>query len=398
MGHPTDIFLSPPDPHYRCAVCLDVFDDPVALAGCGHAFCRACLDASLRASGPTCPECRADVDVDADGGRVGRGRGNVARPVRAVRGAIGNLVVRCGNCLDENGEWIGRGSRGAAADAAGADADNASVDVRDASDDEGTPPSPRCCDWTGPLSRWPLHASQHCPIALVTCPVDGCRHKCPRSAMKAHVGSPACVDSAVASRVASQVAARMEEASRDFEERRRTEGGEARRREARLEAEKAALEGRVRAAVRKEKDRRLALQCQVLELQGANRALKREAKDLRKALEELRVAASTTMVQRDGATAVGAGIGSDSTSASHGAGGQRSMGRKRDWQAAVAQAAAAQALPGDPLDAAIEESESRRKKKRRKKKKKKRQHREGPERAHAVSTDPTDGGAVVSPG
>ncbi|XP_048345068.1 E3 ubiquitin-protein ligase TRIM7-like [Sphaerodactylus townsendi] len=44
-----------------CSVCLDFFRDPVTIAGCGHAFCRACLTHSwgdLQGAEASCPLCR----------------------------------------------------------------------------------------------------------------------------------------------------------------------------------------------------------------------------------------------------------------------------------------------------------------------------------------------------
>ncbi|XP_015270906.1 PREDICTED: tripartite motif-containing protein 7-like [Gekko japonicus] len=44
-----------------CSICLEFFRDPVAIAECGHSFCRACLTRSWGESGiaePSCPQCR----------------------------------------------------------------------------------------------------------------------------------------------------------------------------------------------------------------------------------------------------------------------------------------------------------------------------------------------------
>ncbi|KAM6233289.1 E3 ubiquitin-protein ligase TRIM11-like [Porphyrio hochstetteri] len=43
-----------------CAVCLDFFQDPVMLLGCGHNFCRGCIErVSSDAEGAgSCPQCR----------------------------------------------------------------------------------------------------------------------------------------------------------------------------------------------------------------------------------------------------------------------------------------------------------------------------------------------------
>ncbi|XP_015266125.1 PREDICTED: tripartite motif-containing protein 7-like [Gekko japonicus] len=44
-----------------CSICLEFFRDPVAIAECGHSFCRACLTRSWGEVGtaePSCPQCR----------------------------------------------------------------------------------------------------------------------------------------------------------------------------------------------------------------------------------------------------------------------------------------------------------------------------------------------------
>ncbi|KAL7518521.1 hypothetical protein ACHAWX_003341 [Stephanocyclus meneghinianus] len=162
MGHPTSIFLTPPDPNLKCAICLDIFSDPVSLLHCGHTFCHDCLSSSMEASPTTtcCPECRAHIN-----------KKNKAHRVRVIESTIGNAMVRCRNAY---------------------------------LDDECHPHEycPQECSWTGPLSQWPLHASRDCPVEVIQCPILGCCHKCTRGQMSSHLGSKACIESAVESRIA----------------------------------------------------------------------------------------------------------------------------------------------------------------------------------------------------
>ena len=47
--------------NYTCLMCLGIFRDPVALAPCGHVYCRTCLDSTRHASRESgagwCQEC-----------------------------------------------------------------------------------------------------------------------------------------------------------------------------------------------------------------------------------------------------------------------------------------------------------------------------------------------------
>ena len=47
---------------FECPVCLDIFNDPVILNGCGHSLCKPCLE-KLQNSGQwhklVCPQCQA---------------------------------------------------------------------------------------------------------------------------------------------------------------------------------------------------------------------------------------------------------------------------------------------------------------------------------------------------
>jgi hypothetical protein len=48
---------------YTCLICQNIFKNPVKLTGCGHIFCKDCIDSYSigqgNTSSPTCPLCRA---------------------------------------------------------------------------------------------------------------------------------------------------------------------------------------------------------------------------------------------------------------------------------------------------------------------------------------------------
>uniref|UniRef100_A0A8C7F4J2 Uncharacterized protein n=1 Tax=Oncorhynchus kisutch TaxID=8019 RepID=A0A8C7F4J2_ONCKI len=47
--------------HLCCAICTEIFNDPVSLS-CQHTFCKRCFEKSLEAGlRPRCPECRAPI-------------------------------------------------------------------------------------------------------------------------------------------------------------------------------------------------------------------------------------------------------------------------------------------------------------------------------------------------
>uniref|UniRef100_A0A8C7CXT1 RING-type domain-containing protein n=1 Tax=Oncorhynchus kisutch TaxID=8019 RepID=A0A8C7CXT1_ONCKI len=47
--------------HLCCAICTEIFNDPVSLS-CQHTFCKRCFEKSLEARlRPRCPECRAPI-------------------------------------------------------------------------------------------------------------------------------------------------------------------------------------------------------------------------------------------------------------------------------------------------------------------------------------------------
>uniref|UniRef100_W5LX68 RING-type domain-containing protein n=1 Tax=Lepisosteus oculatus TaxID=7918 RepID=W5LX68_LEPOC len=54
---------SNPEENVMCAVCLDIFTDPVTLQSCYHSFCRECMESHRAATipDPLCPVCRTPI-------------------------------------------------------------------------------------------------------------------------------------------------------------------------------------------------------------------------------------------------------------------------------------------------------------------------------------------------
>ncbi len=50
----------------NCRICLDKYEDPKLLP-CFHVYCMGCLAGLTRRAKPTCPECRQEISVPADG-------------------------------------------------------------------------------------------------------------------------------------------------------------------------------------------------------------------------------------------------------------------------------------------------------------------------------------------
>ena len=148
MGHPVDIFLSPPSDGCICAICLDVFKDAVSIKECGHSFCNDCA-ASLLAR-KECSTCR----VEATG----------VNPNFSVRDMIGSMQVKCFN-QDEDVNKRARGNNG-----------------------EVLAAVPEACTWTGPFDDLKVH-NDDCQFKVATCPVEGCGHKCCQRDMNNHLTS-----------------------------------------------------------------------------------------------------------------------------------------------------------------------------------------------------------------
>lgn len=50
------------DDAFICSICLEVYHKPVT-TGCGHTFCKACIQSCAQSDTPQCPVCRAPVST-----------------------------------------------------------------------------------------------------------------------------------------------------------------------------------------------------------------------------------------------------------------------------------------------------------------------------------------------
>jgi hypothetical protein len=137
MGHPVDIFATPPPDSYICAICHDILKDPVSFK-CGHTYCDGCARACL--SSGTCPNCRTAV--------------NDIIPSYILREVIGSMYVNCPNGnICNNGESVASGD---------------------------------CCNWSGKCQDLQTH-DKTCEFKVITCTVNGCDHECRRKDMTKHL-------------------------------------------------------------------------------------------------------------------------------------------------------------------------------------------------------------------
>eukprot|EP00956_Cyclotella_meneghiniana_P029093 scaffold69416_cov19-Cyclotella_meneghiniana.AAC.1 len=146
MGHPVEIFTSPPPDSCICAICHDVLKDAVGI-NCGHSFCEECAKACLLTK--SCPNCRAAFTSYA--------------PNYTTREFIGSMPVRCHHGQDELNE-SNKTTRG----------------------NDGEAVSNDRCTWTGKCED--LHSHENtCQFKIVTCSIDGCDHTCRRKDMLNHL-------------------------------------------------------------------------------------------------------------------------------------------------------------------------------------------------------------------
>jgi len=149
MGHPTDIFLSPPPDSSTCAICHDVLQDAVSMKECGHTFCDGCAKTCLHTT-KSCPNCRVEVTG--------------CNPNFFARESIGAMQVKCPHGKhddDEEGAKRRRGNDGEALPSEG-------------------------CTWTGSCEDFENH-DKACEFKIITCELDGCDHKCRRKDMDNHL-------------------------------------------------------------------------------------------------------------------------------------------------------------------------------------------------------------------
>jgi len=150
MGHPTDIFLSPPPDSSTCAICHDVLQDAVSMKECGHTFCDGCAKTCLQTNTKSCPNCRVKVT-----GCI---------PNFFARESIGAMQVKCPHGRNDNDEEESKRRRGNDGDALPA---------------EG-------CTWTGRCEDFHNH-DKACEFKIITCDLDGCDHECRRKDMDSHL-------------------------------------------------------------------------------------------------------------------------------------------------------------------------------------------------------------------
>ncbi|XP_063148847.1 zinc finger protein RFP-like [Candoia aspera] len=77
-----------------CSICLELFQDPVLVPGCGHNFCWSCLARSWGAAEASCPQCR----------RAFQPRDLVANRQLA---RVAEIAQRCGPQGGEEGGFCG---------------------------------------------------------------------------------------------------------------------------------------------------------------------------------------------------------------------------------------------------------------------------------------------------
>mmetsp|Transcript_9794 Transcript_9794/g.23946 ORF Transcript_9794/g.23946 Transcript_9794/m.23946 type:complete len:485 (-) Transcript_9794:146-1600(-) len=166
MGFPTEMFVSQPvADHLLCPICHDVFEDPFMLAGCGHSFCKGCLQRQKQAI--EAHNALADTD-DEDENKDLRDlccptcRRTITIPQcknLSLQHVVHELTVKC-NSGDEDSSVDDENSRR----------------VRRRMENGGTLmiPSLNSCTWTGTLQDWINHKKE-CQFVVTKCPCDGCQ-------------------------------------------------------------------------------------------------------------------------------------------------------------------------------------------------------------------------------
>jgi hypothetical protein len=147
MGHHVEIFTTSPPDSCICAICHDVFKDPICFKEyCGHTFCDDCAK-EIR----SCPTCRKEVS------------GTV--PNFFARETIGALEVNCPTQFEHGENDSNKRSRG----------------------NEGeVVPTSDGCNWVGKCESLQVH-EKVCQFKLVTCEIEGCNHQCRRKDMASHI-------------------------------------------------------------------------------------------------------------------------------------------------------------------------------------------------------------------
>ena len=84
-------FVEPPQEFLKCSLCLDLFEDPVSLASCGHTFCRQCALDTLKQK----RECPLDRKPCARRGPLA----SLFNP---------NFTTQAGWCVGARSRWVHR--------------------------------------------------------------------------------------------------------------------------------------------------------------------------------------------------------------------------------------------------------------------------------------------------
>jgi len=95
MGLSEDDFVNAVSDNLKCAICTEVFDDPVFTGGrpCQHVFCRSCIDRALERN-RKCPTCRANV------------KKNDLQRNQLTQSLLDEQIVRC--TISASCGWTGR--------------------------------------------------------------------------------------------------------------------------------------------------------------------------------------------------------------------------------------------------------------------------------------------------
>ena len=82
-GYEDDRFENPVSQNYHCAICLNVFKDPVTCQRNQHCFCRSCITRHLTNS-QLCPSCMEELTLET-----------LTQPPRIFMSCFSELKIRC---------------------------------------------------------------------------------------------------------------------------------------------------------------------------------------------------------------------------------------------------------------------------------------------------------------
>jgi len=84
-----NLFTSPLPSHLKCAICLDVLNEPLQTSCCGESFCSSCID---KQKSEECPHCHEKLEMFTD--------------KKSVR-LINQLEIYCPYHIDNKCNWKG---------------------------------------------------------------------------------------------------------------------------------------------------------------------------------------------------------------------------------------------------------------------------------------------------